>query len=259
MIGAISCHRPRESRPSAVHDCQVLRDADRSLANWLGQELPSGVGLRFEPPAPQWVAKPPEPLFINAFLLSIRQDARGAQSGWSELRDGDGRVVGRQPTTRYFRLTYLITAWASGPAGDAVMAEHEVLGFVLGACARHGCLPGDCLEGVLAESGAETAFECAPADSPAAAGALWAGLGLAPRAHLELVLVAPAKPAVLTDLAPPAREIVLNAGQEPAVSRPAAVSPSPSGSPSASGSPTPFGTLRRWEKHTVSERPAGDA
>lgn len=257
MIGAISRHRPRESRPSAVHDCRVLRDTDRSLANWLGRELPSGVGLRFEPPAPHWVAKPPEPLFINAFLLGVKQDARGAQSGWSELRDSDGRVVGRQPATRYFRLTYLITGWAAGQAGDAgserVMAEHEVLGFVLDACARHGCLPGDCLEGVLAESGAETALECAPADSPAAAGTLWAGLGLAPRAHLELVLVAPAKPAVLTDLAPPAREIVLNAGQEPPFSRPATVSPSPSSSPS------PFGMRRRWEKHTVNERPAGDA
>ncbi|HWF80329.1 MAG TPA: Pvc16 family protein [Streptosporangiaceae bacterium] len=238
----------------------MLRDADRSLANWLGQALPPGVGLRFEPPAPHWVAKPPEPLFVDAFLHSVKQDSRGGQSGWSELRDSDGRLVGRQPTTRYFRLTYLITAWATGQGDGAgsqradyerVLAEHEVLGFVLDACVRHGSLPSDCLEGTLAESGTQTLLECAPADSPTSASALWAGLSLAPRAHIELVLVTPTRPPVLTDLAPPAREIVLNAGQEPGVS-PARASTAFTQQP-AQG---PFGTLRRWEKHTVNE-PAG--
>lgn len=248
MIGAISRRWPRVSRCDAVHDCHVLRDADRSLANWLGQVLPHGVGLRFEPPAPQWEAKPPEPLFVDAFLHSVKQDGRSAQSGWSELRDSDGKVVGRQPATKYFRLAYLITAWATGQGGDAVservMSEHEVLGFVLDACSRHGSLPGDCLEGALAEGGIETVVECAPADSPTAAGALWAGLGLAPRAHIELILVAPSRPPVLDDLAPPAREIVLNAAQEPVAS------------PRGSASQAAFGTLRRWEKRTINERQA---
>lgn len=252
MIGAIPRHRSRLSRRGSVHHGHVLRDADRSLANWLGRVLPPGVGVRFEPPAPQWVAKPPEPLFVDAFLHSVMQDARGPQSGWSDLRDSDGRVVGRQPATRYFRLTYLITAWAAGQGGadtgsDRMMAEHEALGFVIDACARHGALPDDCVEGALAESGTQIVLECAPADSPAVAAALWAGLGLAPRTHIELVLVAPSKPPVLTDMAPPAREIVLNAEQEPA------------GSPDGGTSQVPFGTLRRWEKRTINERPADRA
>lgn len=232
-----------------VHDGQVLRDADRSLANWLGRSLPPGVGLRFEAPASQWLTKPPEPLFVNAFLYQITQDTRGRQSGWSELRDSDGRVVGRQPAAQYFRLAYLITAWASGHGGDAerVLAEHELLGFVLDACAQHGVLPDDCVEGALAESGAKTVLEFPPADSSLATSGTWAGLGIAPRAHVELALVAPARPPVLTDLAPPAREIVLNAADTQANAT--VDSTGQGGQP-----PIPFGTLRRWEKRTVNER-----
>lgn len=214
----------------------MVRDADRSLANWLGRYLPPGSGLRFEAPAAQWLTKPPEPSFVSAFLHHIAQDTRGRTSGWSELRDSGGRVVGRQPAAQYFRLTYLITAWAAD-----VLAEHELLGFVLDACAHHGVLPDDCVEGTLAASGAKTVLECPPADSQPA---LWTGLGVPPRAHVELVLVAPARPPVLADIAPPAREIVLNAAQEHAAREPAAASPERA-----------FGTVRRWEKHTVNELP----
>jgi hypothetical protein len=194
-------------------------------------------------------------LFVNAFLYQITQDTRGRQSGWSELRDSDGRVVGRQPAAQYFRLVYLITAWASGQGGasadtERVLAEHELLGFVLDACAQHGVLPDDCVEGALAESGAKTVLEFCTADSSLATSGTWAGLGIAPRAHVELVLVAPARPPVLTDLAPPAREIVLNAAQEQPASA-AATADRRTAVPQTTE--RPFGTLRRWERQTVNE------
>jgi len=235
----------------------VVRDGDRSLANWLSRSLPPGVGLRFEAPAAQWLTKPPEPLFVNAFLHHIAQDTRGRTSGWSELRDSGGKVVGRQPAAQYFRLTYLVTAWASGQAGadahaERVLAEHELLGFVLDACAHHGVLPDDCVEGALAASGAKTVLECAPADSQPAASTMWSGLGIPPRAHVELVLVAPARPPVLTDVAPPAREIVLNAAQERVATAPLTTVTAP-----LTTGERPFGTVRRWEKQTVNEPRGG--
>jgi hypothetical protein len=236
----------------AVHDGRVLRDADRSLASWLGQLLPPGVGLRFEAPDPQWLSKPPEPLFLSAFLHTIRQDPRGRQSGWSDLRDADGRVVGRQAAPPYYRLGYLITAWASGQVADGLsdraMAEHEVLGLVVDGCASFAVLPDDCLEGTLADGAAKTVIECATTDSPAVAAATWTGLGIGPRAHLELILVTPARAVVLADIAPPAREIVLNAGQQPGteVTRATAADLKPAAT-------HPFGTLRRWEKQTINE------
>ncbi|HSY89593.1 MAG TPA: hypothetical protein VLA85_23730, partial [Verrucomicrobiae bacterium] len=109
----------------------------------------------------------------------------------------------------------------------------------------YGVLPDDCLEGALAEGGVKTVLECAPADSATALHPLWTGLGLVPRAHLELMLIAPAKPPLVTDLAPPVREIVLNAEQEPDAAADS-THPQPADAP--------FGTVRRWEKRTVNER-----
>jgi hypothetical protein len=235
----------------------VLRDADRSLASWLGQLLPPGVGLRFETPDSAWLSQPPEPLFLSVFLHSIRQDARGRQSGWEDLRDPDGRVVGRRTAAPHYRLSYLITAWAasrvtdsaSGGAFERAMAEHELLGLVVDGCASHGLLPDDCLEGALADGAARTMIECATADSPDLAAPTWTGLRIGPRAHLELVLVAPGRPLVLAEVAPPAREIVLNAGQKPTRAR---SQPSPVSSATPVPSPLPR-TLRRWEKQTITE------
>jgi Pvc16 N-terminal domain len=235
-----------------MHDGQMLRDADRSLANWLGTLLPPGVGLRFDPPDHRWLSQPPEPLFLSAFLHTVRQDPRGRQSGWSDLREPDGRVVGRQAAPPHYRLGYLITAWAAEQVADSpsdrAMAEHEVLGLVVDGSASHGVLPEDCLSGALAEAAARIVLECGAADSPAIATATWAGLGIGPRAHLELALVAPARSVVLTDIAPPAREIVLNAGQRPTTSATPATAPE-----REAAAVRPFGTLRRWEKRTITE------
>jgi hypothetical protein len=236
------------SRLGACHDGQVLPDADRSLANWLRRLLPEGAGIRFEAPDPQWATRLPEPCFVDVFLHGIRQDNRGQESGWSDIRDAQGRVVGRRPAAQYYQLAYLATAWAgTGAAAERVAAEHELLGVMLSGCAHHGVMPDDCLEGTLADSGLKTVLECSPADSHTLAGTLWSGLGIAPRACLDLVLIAPTRPPVLADVAPPAREIVLNAAE---LSPPARPSAAGAAAPSAERS---FGTLRRWEKQTVYE------
>lgn len=237
----------------------MLRDADRSLANWLGQVLPPGAGIRFEAPTARWLAEPPEPLFVSVFLHDIRQDERGRQSGWSDVRDSDGRVVARQPTTQYYRLTYLVSVWATvssagarkadRDAGDQVLTEHETLGALLERCAHNSVLPADCLEGALAETGLAPVLECAPAQSSPAS-SVWSGFGLPPRACLALALIAPARPPAVTDIAPPAREIVLGAAHRtPAISGQAAA-------PGTSSTSETFGTKRRWEKQTIKESSA---
>lgn len=237
----------------------MLRDADRSLANWLGQVLPPGTAIRFEAPNPRWITEPPEPLFASTFLCGIRQDGRGRQSGWSDVRDSDGRVVARQPNPQYYRLTYLVTVWATTSstgargadpnAGDLVLTEHETLGALLDRCGHNSVLPDDCLEGALAESGLAPVLECAPAES-SLAGNVWSEFGLPPRACLELALIVPARPPAVTDIAPPAREIVLGAARR---------TPAPSKQPATSGggpASETFGTKRRWEKQTIKESPA---
>lgn len=242
-------HRRQAFGVVACHHGHVLPDADQSLANLLRRLLPDGTGIRFEAPDPRWATRLPEPRFVDVFLHSVRQSARGKESGWSEIRDAQGRVVGRRPAAQYYQLAYLATAWAEADAApDRVAAEHELLGLVLSGCAHLGVLPDDCVTGALAEAGLKTVLECSPADSHAAGPPPWSGLGVTPRAWLDLVLVAPSRPPMLADIAPPAREIVLNAAE---LSRPA--KPAAAGAADQPAEPS-FGTLRRWEKQTVYER-----
>ena len=244
----------------------MLRDADLSLANWFERMLPSGTGVRFDAPRADWQqpGRGSGAAFLAAFLCEVSRDGRDLPpSGWSELRDGDGRLVGRQAAPRYYRLAYLVTAWAAAAGADhdpsrRTIEEHELLGRLVDACTNTDSLGDDDLTGTLAEAGLPTFVRCAvygPGGS--ATQGLWSGFGIAPRAHLVLEVVAPVLPAPETDLAPPARELVLNAEQLPG--------PGPSGEAAAAIGPGQSGTastgtgavVRRWERSTIIERSAG--
>lgn len=249
--GAIA-RRCRQAPGRGVgHDGRVLADADRSLAEWLGTVLPRGTEVRFDAPGPRWADRPAGPLVVGVLLHAVRQDSAGRHSAWTDVRGADGLVVGRQPPVRHFRLSYLLTAWASAGAdvdglgrSAQTIAEHEALGQILSACAQTETLPAECMKGVLAESGLPTALLCAPAESAESAGDVRSGLGVGPRACLQLVLIAPYRPPVVTELAPPAREIVLNAGQE---------SSDPGGGAGTTRRPGTLNTVRRWERQTRNE------
>jgi hypothetical protein len=243
----------------------TLRDADFSLANWLERVLPPGTGVRFDAPRAEWERRGSGSAFVSAFLRAVQPDGRDLpRSGWSEARDQDGRLVGRQPAPRYFRLTYLVTAWAAAGGGDdetsrRTIEEHELLGLLIDACTNTETLADDDLTGSLAEAGIPCFVRCAGEDNGRSTDALWSGFGIAPHAHLELELVAPAVPALVTELAPPAREIVLVAEQKPA-SEPSGGATAPTGSRPAAAArddtapARTTGTVRRWERSTIIER-----
>ena len=254
----------------------MLRDADLSLANWLERVLPPGTGVRFDAPRADWERRGSGAAFVSAFLCSVSRDGQDLpRSGWSEARDHDGRLVGRQPAPRYFRLSYLITAWAGAAGGGGgrdgggdgggdgessrrTLEEHELLGLLIDACTNTDTLADEHLAGALAEAGIPCFVRCAGEDAARSADGLWSGFGIAPHAYLGLELVAPVVPAIVTELAPPAREIVLVAGQMPTPEP-------PDGAAAATGSGvvvtvrddapparTP-GTVRRWERSTIVE------
>jgi uncharacterized protein DUF4255 len=246
LRGAWPCARFRVYRQTPQrggrHDVGVLGDADRSLADWLGTVLPQGADVRFDAPDPGWVAQPPGPLVVSAVLLDVREDRRGLNSAWSDVRDADGLVIGRQPPVRHFRLSYLVTAWAGavvsrgepgGPSQRAI-AEHDVLGHILNACAQTEILPVTCLNGALAECELPTAVQCAPADAEDSTQGLWSRFGIAPRACVQLLLIAPLRPPAVLELAPPVREVALNATREDG----------------------PTGTARRWERRVSPRAPS---
>jgi hypothetical protein len=233
----------------------MLRDADLSLANWLRSVLPPGTGVRFDAPQAGWEDAGTGTPFVSLFLGDIRRDGQELPaSGWSEVRDGDGRLVGRQPAARYYRVSYTVTAWADLVAAQPdrsqrALEEHALLGLLIDACSSADTLADDLLTGALAEAGLPSFVRCAGDEPGLPTQGLWSGLGIAPRAHLVLHLIAPVVPPMVTDLAPPAREFVLGASQPAAPGRPDRAAPA-RGTAATGTAPT----VRRWERTTVAER-----
>lgn len=242
----------------------MLRDVDRSLANWLAEVLPPDTRVRFGAPDASWPtaatgrgdAVAGDDAAVGAFLYAIRREEHGRESsGWTEVRDDDGRLLGRQPSVVHHQLSYMVAAWAA-PAGtgaaeqaaeQAVAAEHELLGLVLEACCATEILPQDALEGALAATDLPTSLRCGGEDALAEAGRLWPGFGVPPRAHLVLELVVPIVPPMVTELGPPVRRVALAAQQLP---EPAGAFADPAARPRHPG----LGT--RTRRSTITEPPA---
>jgi hypothetical protein len=256
----------------------MLRDADLSLANWLKRVLPPDTAVRFDAPQADWERRGPGSAFVSAFLRTVTRDGQDLpRSGWTEARGQDGRVTGRQAAPRYYRLSYLITAWAAvagrddeAEASRRTLEEHELLGMLIDACTNAEILDQDQLTGSLAEAGIPCFVRCAGEDAGRPAADPWSGLGIAPHTHLELELMAPVVPRMDTELAPPARQIVLRAHQNPAPGRPGDADEDARAGAEEAGRvvvrsasatpPTPArtpGTVRRWERSTIVE-PTGE-
>ena len=246
----------------------MLRDADLSIANWLGGVLPPGAGVRFDTPRAGWEEQGSGTPFVSLFLCDIRRDGQDLPaSGWSEVRDGDGRMVGRQPAARYYRICYAVTAWVDPAAAEPgksrpehdrqqrnqrALEEHGLLGLLIDACGNADTIAEEQLTGALAEAGLPSFVRCAGDEPGRSTQGLWPGFGIAPRAHLVLELVAPIVPPMVTGLGPSPREIVLGAHRLPAPSGPGDAA-APTGTPPTGTT----GTVRRWERRTVDERAAG--
>ncbi|WP_052434269.1 Pvc16 family protein, partial [Streptacidiphilus melanogenes] len=199
----------------------MLRDAGLTLAHWTTSVVPPGTGVRFDAPQADWSAREPEASFVGLFLYDLRGHAQDLPAaGWTQVRGDDGRLLGRQPAPRYYRLSYLVTAWTgAGDAGsepsERALEEHGLLGLLLDACTNADTLADEHLTGALAAAGLPSFVRCAGDEPGRSAQSLWPGLGIAPRAHLVLELAVPIVPPMVTDLAPPAREIALGAGRLP--------------------------------------------
>jgi hypothetical protein len=228
----------------------MLTDADRTLANWLGGLLPGGTGIRFDAPDARWATRPPgDAACVSAFLPDIRREDQSPRSGWTDVRDADGRVVGRQPPLQHMRLSYLLTAWAptSADGAGAALTEHELLGVLLAACSCCETVPSEHAVGALAACGHPTLVRCAPPDAPGVEH-LWGGLGISPRTCVPLVLVAPLLPPPVDETASPVREIVLDVAY-----------PGVDGVAAAVELAAPPPGVRRWERRTVTELPMPEA
>ena len=224
----------------------MLDDVDASLAAMLARHLPEGTTVSFEAPSPAWVDAPPGKQVVNAILYHVREEPDGRGADWDDVRDEQGRLLGRQPPPRRYELSYLVTAWA----GDAAL-EHRLLSDVLRMAFTGEALPKDCRVGSLAESGLPVLLRVVRREPPHPPTAVWADLGLPPRLVVDVAVSAPLVPPLVTDLAPPAEGFQLGIGRGgPAGFRPAGP-PGPR-RPDATGLPVPRPD-QHWRSRQVNE------
>lgn len=188
----------------------VFHEVDTALRAWLHMGLPAGTEVSFDIPGKSFREQSRKRPTVNSFLYRVRQDPNRLAGNWVGVRARDGRVIGRQPPIRHYRVYYLLTAWTGDPE-----SEHELLGTVLATLALQDTIPLPHLTGSLLEAGEPIPVTVADPEFPAASMDVWQALGIPPRGSLDLVVTTPLVPPLITDLAPAPRQLEVDAESKP--------------------------------------------
>jgi hypothetical protein len=176
----------------------MINEIDEALRNLVKAEVVSGadVEILFDAPTREWASRRNTPT-VDLFLYDIREDVRRRQFGMMDRRDGDGLVVERRQSPRFFRFAYLITAWTQRPED-----EHRLLSAILACFMRHDFVPESSLTPVLREVGAPLQISIAyPPPEDRQVSDVWSSLGGDLKPAVDLVITMAMDPDVLYDIA----------------------------------------------------------
>ncbi|UWE07650.1 DUF4255 domain-containing protein [Actinacidiphila bryophytorum] len=206
----------------------MIHEVDDSLRDLVRAELGSpDIEVVFDAPTRDWAARRNAPT-VNLYLYDIREDLRRRSRGRHNVYDEHGTVVSRTLPPRYFKLSYLISAWTQRPED-----EHRLLSSLLSCFLRHEALPAGGLGPELSATGLPVPVTVAlPPPEDRAFADVWTALGGELKPSLDLVVSAPVTAAPVYDAGPPVSEdgLDLRIGDDPA---PPAARPAPG---SAAGS-----------------------
>ncbi|GAA1358413.1 DUF4255 domain-containing protein [Streptomyces beijiangensis] len=181
----------------------MIHEIDEALRRVLrGAALPEGTGkVVFEAPTRDWAARRNTPT-LNAYLYDIREDVTRRERGAYAERDARGVVLRRRQPPRWFRLSYLLTAWTARPED-----EHRLLSSALAGLLPHEYLPADTLPAVLRDLDVLVPLTVAvpPAESRSLAD-IWSALGGELKPSLDVVVTTPFPVTPVYDVAPPVTE-----------------------------------------------------
>ncbi|MGH9244066.1 MAG: DUF4255 domain-containing protein [Acidimicrobiales bacterium] len=210
----------------------VIHDVDETLRSLVAACVPAnggGVLVSFSPPTPEWAAAQSDPV-IDLFLYDVREDLEWRSGDEIDVRDADGRVIGRQPSPRRYQLSYLASAWAKDPE-----EEHQMLAAILAHVPDAEGISAEHLKGSLPDAGLPVLVKVGIPVTGANTWDLWSALGTPPRTAVEIVVTAPLIPALRTDLGPPAETLELDLFREPpgkvGAARPEPAGPEPEPEP----------------------------
>jgi len=165
------------------------------------------VTVVFDAPTRDWAAKVNAPT-VNLYLYDIREDMRRRERGLLNEYDEHGTVTARRRPPRYFKLSYLITAWTRRPED-----EHRLLSSLLLCLLRYEALPADRLTGTLAELGVSVPMSVAlPPPEDRSFADVWSALGGELKPSLDLVVSVPVTESPVYPAGPPVGEEGLRLG-----------------------------------------------
>ena len=198
-------------RPVGQQTGLMLHEIDAVVRALLTGALPDGVPVDFATPDATLAGQ----RSVNVFLRRVDENVLARAENWSERRDERGRLLGRQPPPRHYRVSYLLTAWDTRPE-----AEHALLGAALAALTRYAMVPVDLLMCSLAESGQPVTVDVGHPDLGPGTPPDWAALDIRPRAYLDVVVTFVVQPDLITELAAPASTLDLGLGAPPVAAPP---------------------------------------
>lgn len=181
----------------------MIQDVDEALRTIVRREaLPgSDVDVAFDAPTKDWSSRRNAPT-LDLYLYDIREDLQRREIMWAEFRNSDGFMTSRQPPPRYYKLSYLVTAWTQRPED-----EHRLLSAVLACFIRHERLPADILAGSLSAEMPVYATIALPPPQDRPLSDVWSALGGELKPSLDLVVIAPLMVDRIEIPAPPVMEM----------------------------------------------------
>ncbi|WP_326613050.1 DUF4255 domain-containing protein [Streptomyces scopuliridis] len=166
----------------------MIHEVDDALRALLRAEVLEGaqIAVVFDAPTREWAAKVNAPT-VNLYLYDIREDMRRRERGLHNEYDERGAVVARRRPPRFFKLSYLITAWTKRPED-----EHRLLSSLLACLLRYEALPPGRLTGTLQDIGVAVPMTIAlPPPEDRSFADVWSALGGELKPSLDLVISVP--------------------------------------------------------------------
>ncbi len=181
----------------------MIHEVDEAIRKIVTDEVLAGTELTvvFDAPTKDWAAKRVAPV-IDAYLYDIREEVARRSVGVRAERDQRGVVVAERQPMRYYRLAYLLTAWAQRPED-----EHRLLSALLACFVRREAIAPEELPGALGEQALPVRVAvAAPPKDDRQVSEVWSAMGGELRAALDLVLTVPVEVGRLVVPAPPVEQ-----------------------------------------------------
>jgi len=189
----------------------VIHEIDESIRALVRREVTGDVEVVFDAPTKDWASRRNTPT-IDVYLYDIREDMRRRQLGRVDLPNAEGRTVAHRLPPRFFKLSYLLTAWTQRPED-----EHRLLADLLGCFLRNDAIPPEDQVGDLAQNDIPLPVTLAvPPPEDRALSDVWSALGGELKPSLDLVVVAPWDLGRTIEAAPPVTQKPIVELEEPA-------------------------------------------